>query len=571
MAAISFNPFRRDAITSLGLRDAPTDLELRSPVDNPAIPLNSPAVWDYFYGGEPTASGEQITEANALQITTVYAAVRIIAESVASLPLKLMERTANGHEEAVDAALHYLLAVEPNPEMSAYTFKECLTGCLALTGNAYAQIERSAAGQPVALWPLHPLRTEPVRLPDGTLAFKTSDGMAAGQYRVIPAEDTIHVALWSMDGIRGISPIAMARQSLGLTKAAEKFGARFFGNGTRAGAVLTTKTIPDPKTRQELKESWEHQQGGVNQGKTALLFGDWSYQSIGLSPDECQFLSTRNFQRSEVAALFRIAPHFLGDTSRLSGNNAEQEALTFVTHTLRPYLNRFEAEFVRKLMPTLGRKAGKYFVQFDVADLLKVDFKTQQEGFAAGRTWGWYSANDVRRKLGENPGGKELDVYLVPVNMVAADRLLDTESTLEQPLNTPAPTPAERNLLGAYTRSFLTVYKDAFGRLSKRNKRDSATIDALFRPVLRSIADTALAENGVTERFDGDPADGYITDVVQAMTKRAAKWAETLPAEEIDALMASEFTKAIRSIHINITREIAAAKAAGQLEETTHE
>jgi HK97 family phage portal protein len=434
-------------------------------------------------------------------------------------------------------------------------------------GNCYAQIERNEFKQPVALWPLNPLKTEPVRLPTGELAFKTSDGEPAGSHRIVPARDMIHVPLFSMSGRKGMSPIMMARQALGLAKAAETFGARLFGNDTRGGGLLINKNPkPDPKTQKELRESWQENAGGTNHGRMQFLWGgDWTYQPLELTADEAQFLATRNYQRADIAALWKISPHLVGDTSRLSGTNSEQLMLQFLTISLAPYLRKLEAELVRKLCPTQGRKAGRYYVQFDVSGLLRTDLKSQNEAYLAGRQGGWFTANDVLRKLGENPGGAECDVYQVAVNYQNAKRLLDTESIQDQPLDAALPTPAERNMLGAYTRAYITLYSDAFNRLLHRNKRDSAAIDMLFRPVLRSIADMALTEIGLPLCTGGDPADAVINDVIKAMDKRVAKWPATVPADQVAAYTTAEFTKAVRAIHVQVNRDIAAAKAVAQL------
>lgn len=549
--------------------------ELRgSPLDNPAVPINSPAVWNWFMGGEPTASGETVNETNALAITTVYACVTTIASNVATLPLKLMERTKGGHQEAVDNSLYYLLAVEPNPEMSKDTFIETLVGCLALTGNCYAQIQRNVLGQPIALWPLNPLKTEPIRQADKSLAYQTSDGMAPGQTRIIRSEDCIHVPLFSFDGMKGMSPIALARQALGLAKAAEKFGARLFGNGARPGGLIFNKgPKPDPKVQKEMRESWQDQAGGVNQGKVQFLFGgEWSYQALGLNADEAQFLQTRGYQRAEIAAMWHLSPHMVGDTSRLSGTNSEQLMLQFVTMTLRPYLSKLESEFVRKLCPTVGRNAGKFFIEFDVSALLKVDFKTSMEGYSAGRNGGWYSANDVRRKLGENPGGKELDQYIVPVNYQNAEIQLKAVTEPAPAVQEMPPTPAERDLLGVYSRSYMSLYTDAFTRLQKRQKRDLDTLSLLFRPVLRAIADNVIADLDASLAGNADQlADGVVSDALKAMSKRAAKWPEHISDDEAMAHQATEFTKAVRSIHIAVSRELAAAKAATEVAVETEE
>ena len=563
--------------------------ERSNPLENPAVPLSSPAMWQWLTGGEPTASGETVNEINALQISTVYVCVTFIAQAIASLPFEWWERVKDGRERAIENTIYYLLATEPNPEMSAFTFKETFFGCLALTGNTYAQIERNSAEQPVAFWPLHPFKTKPVRLANNKLVYRTSDGMPLGETRDIQAEDMLHLPLFSLNGIQGLSPIGLMRQSLGLAKATEKFGARFFGNGSRPGGVVMNKgPKPDEKTKNEMIESWNRQQGGSNQGKTAFLFGgEWDYKQIGLSPEDSQFLATRQFQRAEIAAMYHLPPHYAGDTSRLSGNNAEQQNLQVVTDTLRPYLSRAENEFDRKLAPTVGRKANKYFSSFDISERLRGDFKTQQEGFAAGVQWGWFSPNDVRKKLGENPGPKELDVYRVPVNMQAAATLLNTESIQDQPLpgaapkdpanpdlpdpngsdaGETAPTPAERKLLGVYAASFSGLYARSFRKLYLRDKRDSGAIHATVRPILRCIADLALEMASAAAESREAIAEALVDDVVKGMDKRAAKWPAGLEGIAIDELAGPEFLKAVRSIHINASKELSAAHAAQEVQ-----
>jgi HK97 family phage portal protein len=546
-----------------------------NPLENPAVPLNSPANWQWLTGGEPTAAGETINENNALQISTVYVCVTFIAQAIASLPFEIWEAIDGGREKAYDRDDYYLLATEPNPEMSAFTYKENQIGCLALTGNCYAQIERNSIGKPVAFWPLHPHKTKPIRR-NNILAYETYDGQTDGTPRTIPAEDMLHVQLFSLDGILGLSPIGLQRQALGLAKATEKFGARFFGSGSKPGGAIFNKgPKPDPKTRKEIVESWNVEHGGTKQGSMAFFWGgEWDYKQIGLSPEDSQFLATRQFQRSEIAAMYHLPPHYAGDTSRLSGNNAEQQNLQVVIDTLRPYLARVENEYVRKLMPRQGRKANKYFLSFDVSERLRGDFKTQQEGFAAGVQWGWFSPNDVRRKLGENPGPPELDVYRVPVNMQSAKTLLDTESIQDQPVgadpNAPlpaeAPTPAERKLLGVYASAFAGLYSRAFRRLCARDKRDSAAIHGAIQPVLRSVADLALEMHNAPAEGREAIAEGLVEEVLRGMDKRAAKWPAGILSTETDALAGPEFLKAVRSIHINASKQLSAARAAEEVQ-----
>jgi HK97 family phage portal protein len=553
-----------------------TKLELRSdPLNNPSIPLSSAGFLAWALAGEPTASGEQVTVATALQQITVYACVRVLAESVASLPMKVYERLDRGKSEAFDHPLAYLLSTAPNDEMTAVTFWESIVGSLALEGNGYAEIQRDAGGRVMALWPLNPQKTTPKRNAAGTLVYETTDGMTSDKTRVISSANMLHVPLFSFDGLKGISPIQMARQGIGLARASEKYGARFFGNGSRPGGVLST---PSDLTDEELaavKETWLQTQSGDKQGSTAVLPGDWKYAPLGLSPEDSQFLQTRQFQRTEIAALFRVPPHMVGDTARLSNNNHEQQGLSFVTDTLRPYLCRIEAEVARKLLPTAGRNSGKYFIRFDVSERLRGDFKTTMDGYAVGKQWGFLSTNDVREDLDMNPIGPEGDIYWAPVNMQNSEWLLETESIQDQPIgadpNAPTdpvkPTEPEKKSLGRYTRSFISVYRDAFGRLSIRNKRDYETISTLFKPVLRSIANVAIEDSQASEL----PADHIIDDVLRAMEKRATKWPATIAETDLEAVVQSEFIKTVRSIHINLAKEIAAAKAIGDLAPESNE
>ena len=538
--------------------------------------LSPAALFEWLNQGDETASGERITSENALKLLTVYACVRVIAESVASLPLKLFERTSDGHQEAIDQNLWYLLSAEANPEMSAYTWIESMIGTLALLGNSYSQIERGKNNQVVAIWPLHPHKTEPMRDPaTKKLFYRTSDGMPFNQTRDVAATDILHLKLFSYDGLKGLSPVEHCRQTLGLNMAQEKFAAKFFGNGAIPSGLLLNKNKLDPKAQVEVRESWAKQQGGTNQGKIGFLFGtEWDYKQISLPNEASQFIQSKAVSRADMSqGMFRVPSHMIGSETKLPGSGAEQLALQFATYCLQPYLTNFEQEVVRKLLPNVGRKANKFFVQFAVDAILRTDFATQQAGFQAGIIGGWLCPDDVRVKLGMNAKGGALSVYRAPVNYQNADRLLDTESIQDQPVNTKPepdpdapPTQAERNMLGVYTRTYCSLYADAFKRLSKRNKRDFPTVYALFQPVLRCIADMASGGNGTSVDTSNDEFEGVITDALKAMVKRSAKWPEVIPEGDMANIANAEFTKAVRSIHIAVLRDAAAAKAVKQLE-----
>lgn len=391
--------------------------------ENPSVPLAAIAKW--LNAGSQTVAGESINELIALQITTVFTCVRVLSESVASLPCILFEKTPTGRKEAINHPNHYILAQQPNDEMSSFTFWEAMTAGVSLTGNSYAEIKWTKDGQNIGeLYPLNPLMTEPFRQLGGDLVYRTKQGVLneTSQWRYIKPEDILHFSLFSLDGIRGLSPVSQARQSLGLTRAAEKFGARLFGNGSKPGGVLVGPEKTDEKMLALAKASWEAAQGGSNQGRTAVMPGEWKYTQIGLSPEDSQFLATRAFQRADIAAMYRVPSHMAGDTSKISNSSYEQMNLSFVNDTIRPILARFEAELNRKLVHQIGRKAGQYFVKFDLSERLRADHETTMKGVALGRQWGLITGNEGRIALGMNSlDDPAADTLLVPVNMMNAD------------------------------------------------------------------------------------------------------------------------------------------------------
>lgn len=553
----------------------PVAVERRGdPLENPAVPLSSPNIWAWLAGGNnPTVSGELINHFTAMQQTTVYACVNLLAESVASLPLRIYERTTKGRLEDVDHPLYWLLSIEPNPEMTAFTFLETLTGCLALTGNAYAEILENRAGDIAGLYPLHPLHTEPFRATEpmtawngiaiakGDIAYRTTQGMPNGNWRIISAERMIHPRLFSFDGLKGASPIEQARQGIGLARAAEKYGARFFGNDSRPAGIMIFKGGKlDEKVQLSTRQSWERAQGGENQGKTAFLNGDWDYKQIGISPEQAQFLLTRQFQRAEIAAMWRIPPHMVGDTTRLSNNNAEQQNLSFVTDTLRPYLCRIESEVVRKCIPRQGRNANRHYVAFDVSERLRGDFKSTMDGINVGRQSGVLTINDGREQLDMNPVGPEGDVCIVPVNYQNAERLLDTESLQDQPVGGqkqhPDDTSANDDEAKRWISAWFPIFRDAFGRICKRDKRDSAAVLLTFGPVFTTIA--ATYGTAAQQRFSLEDelcCDRVVQEQLRLLEKRASGWkgdeAEVMP----------ELLRVTRGLRLNVFREAGAQVA----------
>ena len=256
---------------------------------------HTPANWSLLFGGNDSDAGEVVTEQTALSVSDCYSAIRVLADSISSLPLPLYRRTSQGRIRAIDHPLHYLLTVAPNDEMQAATFFHVLVTAMALCGNAYAEIERNGAGDVVGLWPLNPNSVAPVRIND-RLFYKVTDGMAAGSFRTVASTDMLHIPLFpAFDGIVGLSPLQLHRQTIGHSRAAGRFSARFFkNNATPALALYTDKKVL-PEDKLKMRSDWEQLQTGGNQHRLAVLDSGLRVERLGFSPEEAQYLETRKF------------------------------------------------------------------------------------------------------------------------------------------------------------------------------------------------------------------------------------------------------------------------------------
>jgi len=385
-------------------------------------PTNSTSgsAYRFFFGG--TTAGKPVTERTSMQMTAVYSCVRILAEAVAGLPIHLYKYTnTGGKEKAADHPLYFLLHDEPNPEMSSFVFRETLMTHLLLWGNAYAQIIRNGKGEVVALYPLMPNRMTVDRDTNGQLYYtynRSTDEAPTmkGLTVILKPTDVLHIPGLGFDGLVGYSPIAMAKNAIGMAIACEEYGAKFFANGAAPGGVLEHPgTLKDPA---RIRESWNATFGGSsNSNKVAVLEEGMKYTPISISPEQAQFLETRKFQINEIARIFRVPPHMVGDLEKSSFSNIEQQSLEFVKYTLEPWLVRWEQSMVRSLLsPT---EKNKYFIKFNVDGLLRGDYQSRMNGYATARQNGWMSANDIRElenldRIPQEAGG---DLYLINGNM----------------------------------------------------------------------------------------------------------------------------------------------------------
>ena len=377
--------------------------------------------YSFFMGS--SVSGKRVNERTSMQMTAVYSCVRILSEAVASLPLNVFRYTdSGGKEKAFDHPLYHLLHDEPNPEMSSFVFRETLMTHLLLWGNAYAQVIRNGKGEVIALYPLMPDRMSVDRDQHGHLYYKyTKTGedvptMENGSVYLSPS-DVLHIPGLGFDGLVGYSPIAMAKNAIGLAIAAEEYGSKFYANGAAPSGVLEHPgTLKDPA---RVRDSWNSTFGGSsNSHKVAVLEEGMKYTPISISPNEAQFLETRKFQINEIARIFRVPPHMVGDLEKSSFSNIEQQSLEFVKYTLDPWVIRWEQALYRTLLSEEEKQT--LFFKFNVEGLLRGDYASRMNGYATARQNGWMSANDIREleDLDRIPAELGGDLYLVNGNML---------------------------------------------------------------------------------------------------------------------------------------------------------
>lgn len=396
--------------------------------------------YSFYMGG--SSAGKNVNERSAMQMTAVYSCVRILAEAVAGLPLHLYRyKEDGGKERAIDTNLYRLLHDEPNKEMSSFIFRETLMTHLLLWGNAYAQIIRNGKGEVVALYPLMPNKMQVDRDENGELYYiytrssEEAKNMEGATVYLTP-RDVLHIPGLGFDGLVGYSPIAMAKNAIGLAIATEEYGAKFFANGAAPSGVLEHPgTIKDPS---RLRENWNSTFGGsANSGKVAVLEEGMKYTPISISPEQAQFLETRKFQIDEIARIFRVPPHMVGDLEKSSFSNIEQQSLEFVKYTLDPWVIRWEQSLSRALLNEDEKR--KYFFKFNLEGLLRGDYESRMSGYAVARQNGWMSANDIRElenmdKIPAEDGG---DLYLIngnmlPLNKAGAYANIEKENTADE-------------------------------------------------------------------------------------------------------------------------------------------
>lgn len=357
-----------------------------------------------------------------MRVTAVYACIRVIAETVASLPLPVYKKLERGKERDPNHPLYSVLHDMANDEMTSFQWRETKMAHILTHGNGYSYIERDGAGNVIALWPLLPDRTYPRR---NTQTKKleyvstTSDGSQA----IFRAVEILHIAGLGFNGVVGYSPIDMMRESIGLSMTLEEHAGKFFGNGARPGGILSHPQKLSDVAYERLKKAFANDHGGVNNShKMKILEEGMVYTAVSIPNDQAQFLESRSFQKQDIYSMYRVPPHMVGDLSKATFSNIEQQSIDFVVNTIRPWLVRWEQAMFAKLLTPAEKK--KWTVEFLVDGLLRGDMKSRYEAYAIGKNNGFLSTNDIKELENQNPvaGG---DIYYVPVNMMPAELVGD--------------------------------------------------------------------------------------------------------------------------------------------------
>ena len=404
-----------------------------------------------------------------MQAAAVYACVRVLAESIASLPLFLYETGST--EKAVGHPLFTVLHDLPNPELTSYELRELFMVHLALWGNSYSEIVRDSSGKVREIWPLNPARVTPTR--SGKQIVYVYDDPTV---KPLPASKVLHIRGLGFDGMQGYSIINVGKEAIGLALATEGYGARLFSQDATPKGVLNHPGKLSTAARENITNSWQETYAGLsNAHRTALLEEGLTWQSIGIPPEDAQFLQTRKYQLNEIARLFGVPPHMIGDMERATNSNIEHQSISYVRHTLTPWAKRIEQAISRDLLTSAER--AQVYPRLVMEGMLRGDTQTRYNAYAVARQNGWLSANDIRR-LESMPAIDGGDVYLVPLNMVPADQVADGDADAGDPTPTRRAEPDQVDAVAlAVQRQKLSTTQqgplaDALGRVLRREAND---------------------------------------------------------------------------------------------------
>jgi len=405
-----FNPWSKDYMKNLTLKDG--DNFNRS-----------------FNYSSKTQSGAMVSDASALTQSAVYACVRVLSETVASLPLRVYEVDGETRK-GVDHPLNRLLGVTPNGEQTAFELREFQMTCLGLRGNAYAQKLYSNRGVIGEINPLNSAYMNVDRDSAGRLVF---DYQETNNNKVYSVDEIWRIAALGSNGVTGLSPIQQARESIGTAMAVEGHGASVFKNGVNPSIVLSSDGVLSDVAFDRLREQLETNSAGFgNAGKPFLAEGGMKPYTVSMTNQDAQFIESRKFQAEDIARWYRVPPHMIGLLDRATFSNIEQQSIDFVVNTIRPWLVRIEATMMRDLLSP--QEQGRYFLSHTVEGLLRGDTKTRYEAYGSGIDKGWLTRNEARLLENRQPI-YGLDEPVLPVNVqTVSEREQNLQNSLAEVL-----------------------------------------------------------------------------------------------------------------------------------------
>lgn len=473
--------------------------------------LSSNRVCDPWYplsSHTKTNAGVRVTPDSALKVSAVMACVKVLSETMSSLPLKVYKRLPDGgKQEASDYPLYEVLHCKPNGWQTIFEFTEMMQSHLCLRGNAYAVKVPGILGAVTQLVPVDPdLVTVEVNRESGRIFYKIRHNPAE------PAEtynqdEVLHIRHMTLDGYLGISPIQYAREAIGLAAASEEYGSSLFANAGIPKIALTTDANLTNDQRSQLGKSWGDAHAGEgNHNKTAVLSNGLKIQQLTITPEDAQFLETRKYQSEDIARVFRVPLHLIGNLDRSTNNNIEHQSREFLTYTMLPWVRRWECAINRSLIDT---STGNYFAEFCVEGLLRGDVQSRARWYESMRNMGCYSANEIRAKENENPIGPEGEKRFVNAALVDLTKAGDPAAMGQSPSQPPSE--GKNN-------------KPKGGKLSKKLSKASLKAVLLLSDELGGLLRWEANE---TKRIASDPGK-FLAKLDKFQAEHAERMAEKL-------------------------------------------
>lgn len=366
------------------------------------------------------ASAIAVNEQTAMRMTAVFSCVKLISETIGTIPLNLMVTNGTERKIAVNHPLYSLLRNKPNPDMNITQLKEAIASSMLLHGEGFIQKVITQSGKVLELCFLYPQNVTKLRQ-NGQIVYKYTPYSAyplsaSSKSVTLSQQEVVNIPYFTLDGINGISPITYCRESVQLGLIAEQHANLFYQNGGKPSGVIEVPQTLTDDAYNRMKNGFNDAYGGMNSFKTAVLEGGSKYQVIPISAKDAQFIETRKFQISEIARIFRVPPHMIGDLDKATFSNIEQQSIEFAKYTIAPLAAKIEAALNACLLSDTEISQGYYF-KFNLDALMRGDLQSRYTAYATARQWGWMSINDIRHLEDMNPidGG---DTYLQPLNMV---------------------------------------------------------------------------------------------------------------------------------------------------------